>query len=125
MRIFSVIVRCGLLVLFVLLAGCSVLKKTPQPSAQAQGQAQEAAPQKPPLERYVASARLGEWTSLAGTRYGDVDVSLVNDYFSASGKRCRMLNIVTKDKCNFETVFCYQAGQGWKESPRLWDGCSN
>jgi len=124
MRIVSVIVRCGLLVLFVVFAGCAVLKETP-PQAQAETQAQEAAPTQPPLEQYVASARLGEWTSLAGTRYGDVDVSLTNDYFSASGKRCRLLNIVTKNKCNFETVFCYDVDQGWKETPRIWKGCSN
>jgi hypothetical protein len=125
MRIVSVIVRCGLLVLFVVVAGCAVLKETPPPQAQEQAQTQEAAPAQPPLEQYVASARLGEWTSLAGTRYGDVDVSLLNDYFAASGKRCRLLSIVTKNKCNFETVFCYDEGQGWKETPRIWGGCSN
>lgn len=85
---------------------------------------EEKAPVMNSLESFVAGSVIGSKASLENTNYGDVDVVLRNEYFAASGKRCRLVDVRTKESCTIELVVCQEEDKNWKEAPVLWNGCS-
>lgn len=105
--------------LLFFLAGCGASGKTVAPPS-----AEPVSEQVSSLQEFVGAARIGDSRHFSGTEYGDVNVTVVSDYFAASGRRCRMVSVETGGYCDFETVFCLGEDGVWAETPRIWNRCS-
>lgn len=76
-----------------------------------------------PLESYVATSPVGSETFIVNTRYGDVRLRIRNEYYSASNKMCRLVDLTNQNECDIELVLCRDESGDWKEKPILWNGC--
>jgi len=107
------------IVLVCFLAGCAS-KKTAKPEL-AQEQSQKDV--MTALESYVATSGVGSKTFIVGTKYGDVNVSIRSQYYAASGKFCRLVDVTAQSRCSLELAICRDETGAWKEAPVLWNGC--
>ena len=108
------------MILMCLLVGCGT-KQKPVPELTQEHVQQSSMTA---LESYVAMASAGSETFIVGTKYGDVNVSVRKQYYAASGKICRMVDVITKGKCVLELAVCREDDGTWKEVPVLWNRCA-
>lgn len=114
-----VVIRSALfLLLFLSLVGCSASKVQPAPV-----QESTAGRQSSPLQQFIDSARAGDSVSLKDTRFGDIRILISRVYYSASGKSCKLAEVVTGTSCEVELAFCRREDGTWVETPPLWDSC--
>ncbi|SOB62130.1 conserved exported protein of unknown function (plasmid) [Pseudodesulfovibrio profundus] len=112
--------RILLVVLICFVGGC-VSQKAPPP--------QQVENEQPPpptmnaLENYVATSVVGSETFIVNTRYGDVRLRIRNQYYSASNKICRLVDLTNQNECDIELVLCMDESGDWKEKPILWNSC--
>lgn len=107
-----------ILLLLSLVASCSA--RTSEPATDPQVTQQAAMT---PLEQYVAQAKPGGETFILGTQYGDVRVVVHGEYYSATGKTCRAVEMRLKGGCTTDLAVCQEADGSWKELPPLLDKC--
>ncbi|SOB60070.1 conserved exported protein of unknown function [Pseudodesulfovibrio profundus] len=105
------------MMLFVL-AGCSAVSKEAVVPTEVPEQ-----PSMTPLESFVGTSSVGARTAIMNTKYGNIRVSIKKEYQAASGKRCRLADIILQNECDFELVFCLEKIGVWGEVPSLSSNC--